>query len=246
MRLLGIYVLIVFCNLLVYNYVYLIIEWWTRLEQKILRDKLSKVLFHGTLMNRAANIVLDGIDFSKLNDRADFGKGFYVTDSYALAENTAKLRYHQEKLRDGTAYPPVVMRIKVNCTNIDKYIIKEFYGETDIWKRFVCTNRWNRQVLKKFPEYDNNYDLKYDIIIGLTADGKMKNIDNLIRLDSYSLSNSFLKNINPYLTYYKDKTTNSLKETKSYQISFHNMCFIKSCIRFMDYDILLVRKEDGL
>lgn len=45
------------------------------LEQKILREKLSKVLFHGTLMDRAANIVVDGIDFSKLNDRADFGKG---------------------------------------------------------------------------------------------------------------------------------------------------------------------------
>ncbi len=216
------------------------------LEQKLLRDKLSKVLFHGTLMDRAAKIVVDGIDFSKLNDRADFGKGFYVTDSYSLAENTAKLRYHQEKLQNGSAYPPVVMRIKVNCSDITKYNIKEFYGETDVWKRFICTNRWNRQILNLFPTYDNNFDLKYDIVIGLTADGRIKNIDSLIRLDSYSLSDDFLKNINPFVTYYKDKTTNQLKETKSYQISFHNIRFIKSCIRFMDYDILLVRKEDGL
>ena len=217
-----------------------------QLEQKLLRDKLSKVLFHGTLMDRAAKIVLDGIDFTKLNDRADFGKGFYVTDSYALAENTARLRYHQEKLRNGSAYPPVVMRIKVSYLNAGNYKIKEFYGETDIWKRFVCTNRWNKQVLKKYPEYDNNFDLRYDIIIGLTADGKMKNIDNLVLLDSYNLSNDFLKNINPFLTHYKDKTTKKLTETKAYQISFHNMDFIKSCIRFMDYDIILARKEDGL
>lgn len=72
----------------------------------------------------------------------------------------------------------------------------------------------------------------------------MKNIDNLLRLDSYSLSSNFLKNISPFLTYYKDKSTNKLQETKSYQISFHNAQLIKSCIRFMDYDILLVRKED--
>lgn len=221
-------------------------DWGIELEQKLLRDKLSKVLFHGTLMDRAANIVIDGIDFNKLNDRADFGKGFYVTDSYTLAENTARLRYHQEKQKNGKAYPPVVMRIKVVNTNLQSYNIKEFYGETDIWKKFVCTNRWNRQVLNIFPTYDNNYDLKYDIIIGLTADGKMKNIDRLIRLDSYKLSNEFLKNINPYITYYKDKINHKLTPTKSYQISFHNIHFIKSCIRFMDYDIILVGKEDGL
>ncbi len=197
-------------------------------------------------MDRAAKIVIDGIDFSKLNDRADFGKGFYVTDSYSLAENTAKLRYHQEKLKNGSAYPPVVMRIKVNCSDIDKYNIKEFYGETDLWKRFVCTNRWNKQILEHFPQYDNNFDLKYDIIIGLTADGRIKNIDNLIRMVSYCLSNDFLKNINPFLTSYKDKKTNKLMETKSYQISFHNIRFIESCIRFMDYDILMIRREDGL
>lgn len=91
-----------------------IIEWWAQLEQKILRDKLSKVLFHGTLMDRAANIVLDGIDFSKLNDRADFGKGFYVTDSYALAENTAKLRYHQE----------LITRIKLQINYKKRSLIK--------------------------------------------------------------------------------------------------------------------------
>lgn len=216
------------------------------MEQKILKDKLSKVLFHGTLMDRAANIVIDGIDFNKLNDRADFGKGFYATDSYALAENTARLRYHQEKLRNGSSYPPVVMRIKVISRDIQAYNIKEFYGETDIWKKFICTNRWNQQVLGKFPHYDNNYDLKYDIIIGLTADGKMKNIDRLLRLDSYRLSKEFLKNISPYVTYYKDRNCNKLKPTKAYQISFHNVHFINTCIRFMDYDIILIGKEDGL
>ena len=66
--------------------------------EAILKDKLSKVLFHGTLMDRAANIMLDGIDFNKLNDRADFGKGFYLTDSYALAEYTALTRYNQEDM----------------------------------------------------------------------------------------------------------------------------------------------------
>ena len=216
------------------------------LEQKILREKLSKVLFHGTLMDRAANIIVDGIDFGKLNDRADFGRGFYVTDSYALAKNTARLRYHQEKQRNGTSYPPVVMKIKIKYEDTYKYHIKEFYGATEEWKRFVCTNRWNKQVLEKFPHYDNNYDLKYDIVIGLTADGKMRNIESLIRSDDYKLSHDFLKNIYPYITHYKDKTTNILRETRAYQISFHNSVFIKSCIRFMDYDIIILGKEDGL
>ena len=52
-------------------------------------------------MDRAACIYDVGIDFNKLGDKADFGKGFYLTDSYALAEKTARLRYNQEVMSKG-------------------------------------------------------------------------------------------------------------------------------------------------
>lgn len=109
--------------------------------ESILTDKLSKVLFHGTLMDRAENIINNGIDFNKLNIHADFGKGFYVTDSYALAKNTAFLRYRQELLKNTNASIPVVLKLKLQNADYSKWKIKEFKGENLEWKKFVCTNR---------------------------------------------------------------------------------------------------------
>lgn len=215
--------------------------------EQILKDKLSKILFHGTLMDRAANILLDGIDFDKLNDRADFGKGFYLTDSYALAKDTAIARYNQEKLDKGNAYPPVVIRIKVSCNNITKYTIKEFYGEDDAWKRFICCNRWYQNILKVIHNFDHNVDAKYDIVIGLTADGKMSILNKLIKKDGYTLSDKFIKKLKPYATSYTKVVNNKRKtfETKAYQISIHNKNFAKHCIKYKSYDIIPLEKEDG-
>ena len=215
--------------------------------EQILKDKLSKVLFHGTLMDRAANIILEGVDFSKLNERADFGKGFYLTDSYALARNTALTRYNEEKQSNGSSYPPVVIRLKVKCDNLLAYNIKEFYGEDNDWKRFVCCNRWYNDVIKHNPNADNNIGAKYDIIIGLTADGKMGQLGRLIKKHNYALSDGFIKSLKPFRTTYKKIINNKVHvyETKAYQISFHNEKFVNSCVEYSDYDIIQVKKEDG-
>ncbi len=214
---------------------------------KILKDKLSKTLFHGTLMDRAENILKNGIDFSLLNDKADFAKGFYVTDSYALAENTAKTRYVQEKMSNkGIASPPVVIRFTVNLLNYKYELkIKEFYGDTKEWRKFVCVNRWYDKLLKINPEYDNNTDKRYDIVIGLTADGKMSNINKLMRQDKYNLSDEFLKNVNPIIHSYPKHTNGKIinVKTKSYQISFHNEEFVKSCIKYKSYDIIRLEER---
>lgn len=215
--------------------------------EALLRDKLSKVLFHGTLMDRADNIIKNGVDFSLLKPRADFGKGFYLTDSYALAKNTAIVRYNQEKMSNKTSYAPVVMKFNILRNDFDGEIhIKEFYGESIEWKKFVCTNRWNKNVLKLHPDYDNNIDMKYDIVIGLTADGKMGNINKLIKEDNYDLSNRFLRNINPIISEFTSYSNNKkiFRTTKSYQISFHNENFVKNCIKYKTYDIIMLDKED--
>lgn len=215
--------------------------------EQILREKLSKVLFHGTLMDRAASIVYDGINFDKLNDRADFGKGFYLTDSYALAKDTALTRYNQVKQSTGSAYPPVVLRVKVNCNSLSDYKIKEFLGESDEWKKFVCCNRWYKEISKFNPLCEHNTNLEYDIVIGLTADGKINTLDRLIKEDNYKLSDDFIKKIKPYITIYSKITNGKNKKNtaKAYQISFHNPSFIKSCIKYKSYDIIRLEKEDG-
>lgn len=214
--------------------------------EQILKDKLSKILFHGTLMDRAANIILDGVDFNKLNERADFGKGFYLTDSYALARNTALTRYNEEKQTTGSSYPPVVIRLKVKCLNLSEYKIKEFYGENNNWKRFVCCNRWYNDIILHNPDADNNIDARYDIIIGLTADGKMGQLGRLLKQDNYALSNNFIKSIKPFITKYQRIINKKVHvyQTKAYQISFHNENFINTCIKYVDYDIIQM-KEDG-
>lgn len=197
-------------------------------------------------MDRAANIVIDGIDFSKLNDRVDFGKGFYITDSYALAKHTAITRYNQEVMQNKHAYPPVVLRVKISCEDLSKYNIKEFYGEDILWKRFVCCNRWYKDIIKNYPDVDNNIDSRYDIVIGLTADGKISKLNKLIKTDKYGLSDEFVSQIRPFKTNYTKLINNTLRvfDTKAYQISIHNKELIKHCIKFKDYDII-IRKEDG-
>lgn len=212
----------------------------------MLKEKISKILFHGTLMDRAANILLDGFDFSKLNVRADFGKGFYVTDSYALARHTALTRYIQEKQSTGSAYPPVVIRVKVVCKNIEEYRIKEFYGETLQWKRFVCSNRWFDKIKNIYPHYEHNTDQRYDIVVGLTADGKISKLNRLLKKDNYKLSDEFVSRVKPFVTTYS-KIIHKKKvqfETKAYQISFHNENFVKTCIKYKGYDIILMQEDE--
>lgn len=235
-----------FCKVLVYNNQTILTIGVACLEHS-LKDKLSKVLFHGTLMDRAANIILDGIDFDKLNDRADFGKGFYLTDSYALAQYTALTRYKQEKMSNGTAYPPVVIRVKLYCNNFADYSIKEFYGEDNAWKRFICCNRWFSQISKIMCNFDHNTNAQYDIVIGLTADGKMSRLNKLIKEDNYSLSDPFINGIKPFATTYTKLINNKLKrfETKADQISIHNEEFARSCMKYKDYDIIRIGEEDG-
>lgn len=198
-------------------------------------------------MDRAANILLDGIDFNKLNERADFGKGFYLTDSYALAKDTAITRYNQEKLDKGSSYPPVIIKVKVSCGDFSRYKIKEFYGEEDSWKRFVCCNRWFKNISNVITDFDHNTDARYDIVIGLTADGKMGLLNKLIKEDEYMLSDNFINKLTPYSTTYMKQFNNKPKifKTKAYQISIHNEKFLKYCIKYKDYDIIPVRKEDG-
>lgn len=217
--------------------------------ESILTDKLSKILFHGTLMNRAENIINNGIDFGKLNIHADFGKGFYVTDSYALAKNTALLRYKQELFKNSNVSAPVVLKLKLQNADYSKWEIKEFKGENLEWKKFICTNRWYEKVLNKHPDYDHNTNSQYDIVLGLTADGIMSDIGIKIKEDHYDLSTSFLKVIRPFkTTYMKTIWGQSVPfETKAYQISFHNKDFIDSCIRYKGYDILTIdEKEEWL
>lgn len=214
--------------------------------EKILKDKLSKVLFHGTLLDRALDIQIHGFDFSKLNSRADFGKGFYLTDSYALAETTAKTRYYQTIQETGSSSAPTVLKVKINCRNLVDYKIKEFYGESIEWKRFICTNRWANQVLEFHPEYDNNIDAKYDIVLGLTADGKLGNFNRLLAQDGYELSAHVIQVLKPFtVAYYKPNNMSQKKITKAYQISLHNENFIKHCIKYKGCAIIEMDKEDG-
>lgn len=213
----------------------------------MLKDKLAKVLFHGTLMDRASKIISDGIDFDKLNEKADFGKGFYLTDSYALAKQTALTRYNEEQQANDNASVPVVIRARIRCTNLLDYNIKEFYGENNDWKRFICCNRWYKNIIKYNPCADNNIDAKYDIVIGLTADGKMGQLGRLLKQDNYSLSDSFIKLLKPFKTTYTKIINGKIRkqETKAYQISFHNERFVNTCIEYGEYDIIRIKKEDG-
>lgn len=199
-------------------------------------------------MDRANNIINNGIDFNKLNNRADFGKGFYLTDSYALAKNTAKLRYEQDVMKYGAEETavPVVMRFFLRKSKLEGCNIKEFKSDEQEWKEFVCCNRWYEKLNEGYPDYDNNVDKKYDVVIGLTADGNIGRLDRWLRTNNYVLSEEFWKKVKPLKTFFP-KIINGrkiIKHTVAYQISFHNQEIINSCIKYIDYDIIST-KEDG-
>lgn len=135
----------------------------------------------------------------------------------------------------------------MKCNELEKYHIKEFYGEDVSWKRFICCNRWYDGVISHNPNEDNNIDLRYDIVIGLTADGKMGQLGRLIKRDNYMFSDEFLKYLTPFRTKYSKIVNNKQKvfHTKAYQISIHNKIFLDSCIKYNGYDIIRIENEDG-
>ncbi len=139
-------------------------------------------VYHGTTLRNAIDICNAGIDLSKSNLHLDFGKGFYVTPDLEMAKNMA----YRVAARDRQAkitFPTVVCFEYTENVELNN---KKFYYEDLEWAKFVLANRLSKEIADELALVDSNIDLRYDIIIGGTADGSVANIASDLRYGKIS------------------------------------------------------------
>ena len=115
------------------------------------------ILFHGTNEN------FSQIDLSKCKPYKDFGRGFYLT---TIPEQAQRMALRTARMYGGS---PCVIKYTIDDSvfSSSDFSIKSFEGPTEEWAKFVITNR-NYNKLKNLQE-DNNFDNRYDIVIGPIA-----------------------------------------------------------------------------
>lgn len=141
------------------------------------------IVYHGTDSISANQIIDGGIDFSKCNHYTDNAIGFYVTASEIFAYERAKQICGRKNIsvQDEQIFNPVVVafdfdetKAKQNCNCL------EFNCTSVEWKSFVFANRlgenYFNKYIKLFQFYENNLDLKYDIVFDPTADSAIASV----------------------------------------------------------------------
>jgi len=138
----------------------------------------TMLVYHGTLDWRGYNIKRKHVDLSKSKDYLDFGKGFYTTPSFEFAKNTAE--YKALKHNSFSTNRPA--RACVLSFEFDEYLAQflrclKFDGITKDWCEFIIANRLQDDSLREGRHH--NFDAKYDIVYGDTADGASGVIENI-------------------------------------------------------------------
>lgn len=98
-------------------------------------------LFHGS------NMSISEIDLSKSMPNKDFGRAFYLSDTYEQAFQMASLK---SSLRGGT---PIVTEFEYSQD--ESLRILQFDSYTEEWANFIFLNR------DAIGEYNHGYDIVY-------------------------------------------------------------------------------------
>jgi len=114
-------------------------------------------LYHGTTHD------FKSIDVDKGKPYKDFGKGFYLSESY---ENAKKLAARNRKIEerrleaigDETSLSVFVYAYEFDVSKMNTLNVKQFNTANHEWLKFVIANRMNRT-----RQHD------YDVVIGPTA-----------------------------------------------------------------------------
>lgn len=112
-------------------------------------------LYHGS------NTAFDVIDLLRSKPNKDFGRGFYLTESLAQAQDMAHMKISQ--LEFGT---PTVMKYALNeqCLDDGSLSVRRFAGYSEEWAQFILANRNN-------PTSQCVH--AYDVVIGPIADDRV-------------------------------------------------------------------------
>lgn len=182
-------------------------------------------VYHGTISSHAIDIGKNGIDLSRSKRYLDFGRGFYTTPDYEMAKNMAYRALECEtRKRKGTNYFPAIISFEYQYNPL--LIYRQFEYEDIEWAKFILSNRLPINISEKLGLMEHNFDQKYDIIIGGTADGSVADIASRLRFGQLK-PQEYCINLSDFLK----------RDGSSYgkQIVF---CSEKalSCIKYIKYD----------
>lgn len=172
-------------------------------------------VYHGTSLYSAINIQSRGILLSKAKEYTDFYKGFYTSEYFEYAKNTALHKKEQSKLRNSTFIPAVI-----EFDYEDKYDFSLKYltfQEEDInWLQFIINNRNGIAYVEKMKQSFHNLSCKYDIVSGRVADGNIVIFAEELRKNNQlakinDLANIIYKN-NPFATQISFHSTKAIKK----------------------------------
>ena len=146
-------------------------------------------LYYGTDIISAKKIVDTGfIDVQCGNSSADFGPGFYTTNSYKQAEQWAQ---HKAKVRSSK---PAVVKLLFDKASAEPFI--ERFQDDLRWGRFIVNNRNGLDYVNKVSFQEHNLDHRYQITIGRIADVSVLKVVNDLRKKGIML-NSLTGILNP-------------------------------------------------
>lgn len=181
------------------------------------------IVYHGTILNYAMDIINNGIDLNASKKYLDFGRGFYVTPNYDMAKNMAK-RVAAINKKENVLPAIVSFEYDENL----QLNIKKFKNEDMEWAKFIMANRLTAALAKELGLQDINDDKQYDIVIGGTADGNVASIASDLRNGKLASKD------------YKLKVSDMLKSDESSYGTQIVFCTEKAlaCIKYIKCDII--------
>lgn len=187
----------------IYSYLYSQNYRLNKVKEEILKEKYNKVLFHGSKDG------LSIIDVDKSRSTCDFGKGFYLGETYNQA-----LSFVCEKENS------LIYSFECDLNNLK---IKEFNCDLE-WMIAICYFRGtilkysNTLIVKKIIKELENVDLiiapiadnKMFYIMSLFAEGEINSLAAIHSLSASSLGKQYV--------FKTDKALNQLKPLEKYYI----------------------------
>lgn len=162
-----------------------------------------KKVYHGTTMPGAKCILEKGILLSKSKEFTDFHKGFYVSEHFEYAKQTALHKAYRSKSFGRTVVPAVV-ELEYDDATGEKMSILKFSDETIEWLQFIVNNRNGIAYVNDINSDFHNLGLSYDIVCGRICDGQIFSLSENLRKQKRCVNLTDIKDVvyknNPYAT----------------------------------------------
>ena len=156
-------------------------------------------LYHGTILESAFDIAINGIDLSKSEKYLDFGAGFYLTNDRKRAAERAWKKASMHKKRYNINTIAYIVEVGLDVDIVKTLNVKKFPIPNDEWKLFVLSNRLTNEIIKEYNIIEHNRDSRYDIVEGDIADGSISEIAFSINCGSKKMENIDMENMQQIL-----------------------------------------------